>query len=73
MAASSAKGVAPALEEAKQFLAGIIGCDGMLVTEVQDEAKGAGLSWATVRRAKDALKLKSERDGYGGPWLWKRS
>jgi len=38
-----------------------------------DEAKGAGLSWATVRRAKDALNLKSERDGYGGPWLWKRS
>ena len=27
---------------------------------------------ATMRRAKDALKLKSERDGYGGPWLWKR-
>jgi RecA-family ATPase len=73
MAASSAKDVAPALEEAKQFLAGIIGCDGMLVTEVQEEAKGAGLAWATVRRAKDALKLKSERDGYGGPWLWKRS
>ena len=73
MAASHSKGVAPALEEAKQFLAGIIGCDGMLVTEVQDEAKGAGLSWATVRRAKDALNLKSERDGYGGPWLWKRS
>ena len=73
MAASSAKDVAPALEEAKQFLAGIIGCDGTLVTDVQEEAKGAGLSWATVRRAKDALKLKSERDGYGGPWLWKRS
>ena len=40
MAASSAKDVAPALEEAKQFLAGIIGCDGMLVTEVQEEARG---------------------------------
>ena len=37
--------------------------------EIEKEAKEAGLSWATMRRAKDELKLKSERDGYGGPWL----
>jgi RecA-family ATPase len=72
MAASQSKEIAPALEEAKQFLSGIIGCDGTLVSEIQSEAKDAGLSWATMRRAKDDLKLKSERDGYGGPWLWKR-
>jgi AAA domain-containing protein len=72
MAAGQSKDVAPALDEAKQFLTGLIGCDGMLVSDIQNEAKGAGMSWATMRRAKDALKLKSERDGYGGPWLWKR-
>jgi hypothetical protein len=72
MAASQSKEIAPALEEAKQFLAGLIGCDGMNVKEIEKEAKDAGMSWATMRRAKDALKLKSERDGYGGPWVWKR-
>ena len=60
------------MEEAKQFLATIIGCDGKLVTEIEMEAKDAGLSWATVRRAKDELKLRSERDGFSGPWIWKR-
>ena len=63
MAASRAQDVAPALEEAKQFLAGIVGCDGKLVKEIKKEAKEAGLSWATMRRAKDDLKFKSERDG----------
>jgi RecA-family ATPase len=72
MAASQSKEIAPALEEAKQFLAGLVGCDGMSVKEIEKEAKDAGMAWATMRRAKDALKLKSERDGYGGPWLWKR-
>jgi len=69
IAASKNTDPPPAIEEAKQFLAGIIGCDGMAVKEIEKEAKEAGLSWATVRRAKDKLKLKSERDGYGGPWL----
>lgn len=72
MAASRAQDVAPALEEAKQFLAGLVGFEGRPVKEIEKEVKEAGLSWATVRRAKDELKLKSERDGYGGPWLWKR-
>jgi putative DNA primase/helicase len=72
MAAGQSKDIAPALEEAKQFLAGLIGCDGRPVKEIEKEAKDAGMAWATMRRAKEALKLKSERDGYGGPWLWKR-
>ena len=73
MAASKApEDAAPALEEAKQFLATTIGTDGMHVKEIEKEAKDAGLSWATVRRAKDKLKLISERDGYGGPWMWKK-
>ena len=72
MAATRTQDVAPALEEAKQFLAGLVGCDGRSVKEIEKEAKEAGISWATMRRAKDELKLKSERDGYGGPWLWKR-
>ena len=73
ISASKSQDSAPSLQEAQQFLVDIIGCDGMKVKDIEKEAKEAGLSWATVRRAKDALKLKSERDGYGGPWLWKRA
>jgi hypothetical protein len=72
MAASHTKDAAPALEEAKQLLTSIIGCDGMMVRDIQKEAKEACLSWATVRRAKDALGLKSEQVGFAGPWRWKR-
>jgi hypothetical protein len=63
---------APSLEEAKQWLAGIVGTDGMSPTNIQNEANGAGLSWATVRRAKEALGLKSVRTGFDGGWVWKR-
>jgi putative DNA primase/helicase len=72
MSSSAQENATPALEEAKRFLADIIGCDGMGVNEIEKEAKDAGLSWATVRRAKDKLKFKSVRDGFGGPWMWKR-
>jgi putative DNA primase/helicase len=72
MAASREQDVAPTLDEAKQLLTSIIGYDGKLVKEIQAEAKDAGISWRTMQRAKDALKLRSERDGYGGPWMWKR-
>jgi hypothetical protein len=71
MAASRVRDTAPALEEAKQFLTNLLGSSGIAVKEIEKQAKDAGLSWATVRRAKDALKIKSEREGYGGPWMWK--
>jgi hypothetical protein len=72
VAASKAKKVSPALEEAKQFLAGLVGSAGMDVKEIESEVKAAGLCWRTVRRAKDELGLKSMRDRFDGPWIWKR-
>src|SRR5262245_20189970 len=71
MAASHAKETKPALEEAKEFLKAIIGSEGKLVEEIETDAKEARISWATIRRPKDELKLKSVRDGFGGPWKWK--
>ena len=64
---------APALAEAKQFLAEIIKPSGTDVETIEKEAKAARLSWATVRRAKDELGLKSARAGFSpeGGWLWK--
>lgn len=40
--------------------------------DVKAEAEAAGLSWATIRRAKDRLGIKAKREGYGinGQWVW---
>jgi hypothetical protein len=44
----------------------------VLAREVQAEAKSAGHSWATVRRAKDVIGVQVKRDGFGkgGAWRW---
>ena len=51
--AASRKADAPLLDEAKQFLQSIMATGPTPVEDIQKEAKGAGLSWDTVKRAKD--------------------
>ena len=64
----------PTLAEAKDFLTLLIEPNGTEVTKLEDEAKAAGLSWASVRRAKDEMGLKSVRKGFAGDggWVWKK-
>jgi hypothetical protein len=38
--------------------------------EVCELADGAGISHATLRRAKDALRVRSIKTGMSGRWLW---
>jgi len=39
-------------------------------SEIEDECQGAGLSWDTMKRAKDKLGVVAKRDGKAGRWSW---
>jgi hypothetical protein len=48
--------------------------DGAPAKDIRRHAREAGLSWATVRRAKVKLGVKAEREGgFGsaGRWIWR--
>ena len=58
-----------ALENAKNFLLKLLKDGSLLQKQIEVDARGAGHSWGTVSRAKNALSIKSEKmiDG----WHWK--
>src|SRR5215217_2724687 len=58
-----------AMAEAIDFLREILAGGPVATKKVEKEAEDAGHSWATVKRAKDALKVKSEKDGTA--WMWR--
>jgi putative DNA primase/helicase len=65
--------VSGAGSEAEELLRDILAGGPVAMKDIQAEAREAGLSWATVRRAKDRLGVIAERDGFGseGKWLWR--
>lgn len=59
-----------ALADAKAFLRDLLR-DGMKpVRDIQKAASAAGHSWATVRRAKDILHVRSDKPGMDEGWVW---
>jgi hypothetical protein len=58
-----------AAQEAMDFLRKILADGALPPKEVQEEAKGAGISPATLRRAKEELGVLSEKDGL--VWTWR--
>jgi putative DNA primase/helicase len=67
----------PERTEAEEFLRDMLANGPRPSTEIEAEAKGAGVSWRTVRRAQKALGIKPCRkaevgDGLGksGRWYW---
>jgi len=75
LSAAEGSGGKPVRTEAKEFLLAMLEDGPHPVTDIKEEAKAAGLSWATVRRAKDELGIRSERESEGrdgvGQWLWR--
>jgi hypothetical protein len=65
----------PALDEARDFLIAELDGrpEGRLVNEIQQDAKGMGIQLATLRRAREALGVISEKAPLPpgrGPWSW---
>jgi hypothetical protein len=58
--------------DADRLLALMIGEEWVAVTTLMQDAEKAGVSWRIVRRAKERLRVPSERRGYGltGDWFW---
>lgn len=40
------------------------------VEGIKEQAKANGLSWASVRRAKDECNIEATKQGYQGKWFW---
>ena len=57
--------------EAKTWLEDLLEDGPVAVKEIQREAKAAGLSWMTIRRAKEALGVIASKSGYQGKWEWR--
>jgi putative DNA primase/helicase len=60
-----------ALEDAKDFLMEQLANGELPQQEIQEEAKGAGHSWASIRRAKTALNIISSKSILDKRWYWK--
>jgi len=59
-----------AMVEAKNFLNDMLKHGQVATTDIQTAVKKAGLSWTTVKRAKNGLGIKAEKVGMKGGWAW---
>jgi hypothetical protein len=63
-----------AISQAIEFLRAALGAGPLSANDVRARAKAAGLSWASLRRAKQQLGIEAVRESEGsagaGRWLW---
>jgi len=58
------------LGQATKFLSELLSEGPISASQIQEDAKGAGHAWATVRRAKSALKIESFKISMKDGWSW---
>ena len=62
-----------AVDDAKEFLRGLLADGPVSSKTVRADAEGAGHAWITVRKAQKALRVESIKEGMKGGWVWKLS
>src|SRR5262249_46802087 len=76
LAAEAAGGDRPARRRAEELLRDLLAGGPVPQKEIKEAAEGNGLAWATVRRAKERLGAKAERQSEEGTkrgrgqWVW---
>jgi putative DNA primase/helicase len=58
------------LQEAVDFLFGLLMDGPKTAKEIKKEASDFGLTWIAVRRAQTELKIKQTKQGMDGGWIW---
>jgi putative DNA primase/helicase len=72
LAASSAYGVNKSdKSEAIEFLKDLLKTGPMAVKDVKKEASDAGITPKSLRSARESLRIKPEKAGFEGGWVWK--
>lgn len=56
---------------AEEWLVELLAGGAIASKQIEADAKEAGLSWATVRRAADSLEVLRKKDGLRGGWYWR--
>ncbi|MEW8548587.1 MAG: AAA family ATPase [Candidatus Thiodiazotropha sp.] len=59
-----------AMAEAMNFLTDLLKEGPVLSKEIKKDVEQAGLSWATIKRAKKSLGIEANKDGMDGKWSW---
>lgn len=59
------------LADAKQFLSDLLADGPLPVNTIKADVADAGYSWATIRRAQKALRIKPEKPGMKAGWVWR--
>jgi hypothetical protein len=58
------------IDEARDWLALVLGSSGVATKDLKRQAVSDGISWATIRRAKDSLNVKTGKLGFDKGWGW---
>ena len=59
-----------AVEDARQFLSGLLADGPVKAGQIKKDANEAGFNWRTMQRAADRLGVARHKEGMHGGWVW---